>query len=202
MQDRSSGRQYFRRDTDPQDYVKKIHIPLATRASLSHLMGMDVKRLYIRLMTTDSNRKDTLMTTLASDNHGTGPMAALARAEGWLDHKGRAAWIIAMVLGFIFFWPIGLALLGYMIWKGKMTCSKSRSPVTGPRFSARSSGNSAFDAYRNETLRRLEEEQEAFEQFLDRLRQAKDKSEFDQFMDDRARAANARADDETSPREA
>ena len=41
----------------------------------------------------------------------------------------------------------------------------------------------------------------AFEDFLDRLRQAKDKSEFDQFMDERARAANARAEDDT-PREA
>lgn len=49
-------------------------------------------------------------------------------------------------------------------------------------------GNSAFDAYKTETLRRLEEEQEAFESFLQRLREAKDKSEFDAFMDDRAKA--------------
>ncbi|QYX58422.1 DUF2852 domain-containing protein [Roseovarius sp. SCSIO 43702] len=142
------------------------------------------------------------MTTFASQGHCRGPMAALGRAEGWLDSKGRAAWIAAMVLGFIFFWPVGLALLGYMIWKGKMTCSKSSmtSPMsTG--FAAPSSGNSAFDAYRADTLRRLEEEQKAFEDFLDRLRQAKDKSEFDQFMDERARAANARAEDDT-PREA
>jgi hypothetical protein len=45
-----------------------------------------------------------------------------------------------------------------------------------------SSGNSAFDEYRAETLRRLEEEQREFKSFLDRLRQAKDKAEFDQFM--------------------
>ena len=49
----------------------------------------------------------------------------------------------------------------------------------------RSSGNRAFDEYRSETLRRLEEEQKEFHEFLDRLRMAKDKSEFDQFMAER-----------------
>ena len=48
-----------------------------------------------------------------------------------------------------------------------------------------SSGNTAFDEYREETLHRLEEEQGEFESFLERLRQAKDKAEFDQFMTDR-----------------
>ena len=45
-----------------------------------------------------------------------------------------------------------------------------------------SSGNRAFDEYRAETLRRLEDEQKEFAAFLDRLRFAKDKAEFDQFM--------------------
>ncbi len=49
----------------------------------------------------------------------------------------------------------------------------------------RPSGNRAFDEYREETLRRLEDEEREFEDFLERLRQAKDKSEFDQFMADR-----------------
>jgi hypothetical protein len=48
-----------------------------------------------------------------------------------------------------------------------------------------SSGNRAFDEYRDETLRRLEDEQREFMEFLDRLRHAKDKAEFDQFMADR-----------------
>ena len=48
-----------------------------------------------------------------------------------------------------------------------------------------SSGNHAFDEYRTETLRRLEEEQREFRDFLDRLRFAKDKVEFDQFMAER-----------------
>lgn len=51
--------------------------------------------------------------------------------------------------------------------------------------SSRSSGNRAFDEYRAETLRRLEEEQREFRDFLDRLRHAKDKAEFDQFMAER-----------------
>jgi hypothetical protein len=48
-----------------------------------------------------------------------------------------------------------------------------------------SSGNRAFDEYRAETLRRLEDEQREFQEFLVRLREAKDKAEFDQFMSDR-----------------
>jgi uncharacterized protein DUF2852 len=57
------------------------------------------------------------------------------------------------------------------------------SPWRGPR----SSGNRAFDDYRTETLRRLEDEQKEFFEFLERLRLAKDKAEFDQFMADRRR---------------
>lgn len=49
----------------------------------------------------------------------------------------------------------------------------------------RSSGNRAFDQYRQETLRRLEEEQREFKEFLERLRFAKDRAEFDEFMNER-----------------
>ncbi len=49
------------------------------------------------------------------------------------------------------------------------------------------SGNTAFDAYRAEMLRRLEQDHLDFQSFLDRLRQAKDKAEFDQFMAERDR---------------
>ncbi len=116
----------------------------------------------------------------------------LVRGEAWLDARGKAAWIAAMVLGFIVFWPIGLAFLAYMIWSKRMFSSSCRSRGqhrTNPFATMRSSGNSAFDAYKAETLRRLEEEQHSFEAFLERLREAKDKAEFDQFMEDRARKA-------------
>jgi hypothetical protein len=45
--------------------------------------------------------------------------------------------------------------------------------------------NHAFDEYRTETLRRLEDEQREFKEFLEQLRFAKDKTEFDQFMAER-----------------
>jgi len=62
-----------------------------------------------------------------------------------------------------------------------------------------SSGNRAFDEYREETLRRLEEEQREFRDFLDRLRMAKDKAEFDQFMAERRNRARNTSSDEPGP---
>jgi len=118
------------------------------------------------------------------------------QAENWLDQRGKGAWIVAMVLGFIFFWPVGLALLGYMIWSKRMFNGSCAKRTNFRNHSFKSSGNSAFDAYKSDTLRRLEEEQTSFEAFLQRLRQAKDKSEFDQFMDDRASASGHDRDDE------
>src|SRR5271165_89084 len=52
-------------------------------------------------------------------------------------------------------------------------------------FGPATSGNSAFDDYRSETLKRLEDEQREFKDFLGRLRFAKDRTEFDQFMAER-----------------
>ena len=108
--------------------------------------------------------------------------------ERWMDERGKGAWIAAMILGFIFFWPIGLALLAYMIWSKGMF-DKKRKKYGNIRAAMKSSGNAAFDAYKADTLRRLEEEQDSFETFLQRLRDAKDKAEFDQFMAERARKA-------------
>ena len=128
------------------------------------------------------------MTTVTSE-HAFAPRSSwFARTEGWLDARGKGAWIAAMVLGFIFFWPVGLALLAYMIWSKRMfsgkSCAKRNRSFSMP---TRSTGNAAFDAYKADTLRRLEEEQSNFESFLERLREAKDKAEFDQFMNDRAK---------------
>ncbi|PWK62795.1 DUF2852 domain-containing protein [Roseicyclus mahoneyensis] len=120
-----------------------------------------------------------------------------SKAEAWLDDRGKGAWIAAMVLGFILFWPIGLALLAYMIWSKRMfnsSCSQRRKAHGLGQSTSRSSGNAAFDAYKADTLNRLEREQDAFEAFLQRLRDAKDKAEFDQFMDDRARTTRPAAE--------
>ena len=115
------------------------------------------------------------------------------RSEAWLDDKGKGAWIAAMVLAFILFWPIGLALLAYMIWSKRMfnTSCKKRPDLGLGHAMNRSTGNAAFDAYKADTLRRLQDEQDAFEAFLHRLREAKDKAEFDQFLQDRAAARKA-----------
>ena len=118
-----------------------------------------------------------------------------ARSEAWLDERGKGAWIAAMVVGFIVFWPVGLALLAYMIWSKRMFSGKSCARRgTHLRTAMKSSGNTAFDAYKADTLRRLQEEQDNFEAFLERLREAKDKAEFDQFMEDRARKSDHDAD--------
>ena len=117
----------------------------------------------------------------------------LISGRDWLDARGRAAWIVSMILGFIFIWPVGLALLIYMIGSNRMSrnfmmCKKRNNYEIDFRFKATPTGNSAFDSYRDETLRRLDEEQTAFQSFIERLREAKDRAEFDQFMADRSKS--------------
>jgi len=106
----------------------------------------------------------------------------------WLDARGKGAWLTAMILGFIFIWPLGLAILFYMLWSNRMNHSffKCKSNRV-----AEASGNTAFDKYKEDTINRLNEEQSAFQSFLQRLRDAKDQTEFDQFMDERASADKA-----------
>lgn len=130
------------------------------------------------------------MTTMTASTP-EGPLGLLRRVEAWLDARGKPAWLIATLAAFLVFWPLGLALLAYAIWSNRMfTGSCSRR--AGRHTAMKSTGNSAFDAYKEDTLRRLEQEQEAFETFLKRLRDAKDKEEFDQFMKDRSETASAR----------
>ena len=126
-----------------------------------------------------------------------------------LDEYGKPAWIVLIVLGFMVFWPLGLAMLAYTIWSGRMGCGYyaghgygrwqhkmermqrkmdwMRTRMNGESAYAYGppSGNRAFDEYRADTLKRLEEEQREFRDFLERLRMAKDKAEFDQFMAER-----------------
>jgi Protein of unknown function (DUF2852) len=148
------------------------------------------------------------MYTTTDTARSGGIRTAFRRGESWLDQRGKWAWIAAMVLGFIIFWPVGLALLAYMIWGKRMfsrSCGHRRQhdhhdhQAWGRHAyrAAQPSGNRAFDTYKAEALRRLEEEQDAFEAFLQRLRTSKDKSEFDAFMDERARATAAQDSAET-----
>jgi hypothetical protein len=121
-----------------------------------------------------------------------------------MDDLGKPAWIGLMVLSFILFWPAGLALLIFLLGSGRMRCGRQGGPGSwyrsgNPESQIRgwwranrhsSSGNVAFDEYREETLRRLEDEQKEFRTFLEKLRHAKDKAEFDQFMADRGRRSD------------
>ncbi|WP_224823598.1 DUF2852 domain-containing protein [Cognatishimia sp. MH4019] len=131
----------------------------------------------------------TLATAPASPT--TTRLSWFKRTEMWLDERGKAAWIALMVLSFIFFWPIGLLVLGYMIMNNKFAGGGCSRRMRHASHAMSSTGNAAFDAYKADTLRRLEEEQENFEAFLKRLRDAKDKAEFDQFMDERARPSKS-----------
>jgi len=118
-----------------------------------------------------------------------------------VDEFGKPAWIALTVLGFFVWWPLGLATLAFALGSGRMGCGhqhkwqhkmdRMRERMgAGAPWGTRSSGNRAFDEYREETLRRLEQEQREFREFLDRLRMAKDKGEFDQFMAERSRRAS------------
>jgi hypothetical protein len=127
-----------------------------------------------------------------------------------LDEFGKPAWILLMILGFVWWWPLGLVMLAFIIGSGRMGCGyygmgrwqnkmdrmqekmdRARGGGCGGwwRNTPPSSGNRAFDEYRSETLHRLEEEQREFRDFLDRLRFAKDKTEFDAFMAERRNRA-------------
>lgn len=113
-----------------------------------------------------------------------------------IDEYGKPAWLALIILGFILFWPLGLATLFFVLFSGRSRAWRMEQRghwynTNGGgcwgkgRASYRSSGNKAFDEYREQTLRRLEDEQKEFIEYLERLRQAKDKEEFDRFMADR-----------------
>jgi predicted RNase H-like nuclease (RuvC/YqgF family) len=115
-----------------------------------------------------------------------------------------------MILGFVIFWPLGLAVIAYVLWGdsiGKSVkemsddfnshCGKSGGKSGGKsstkhRRRSNNHDNSAFAQYRQQEIDRLEEERrkldemrDEFDDFLNELRQAKDKTEFDRFMDAR-----------------
>jgi hypothetical protein len=98
--------------------------------------------------------------------------------------------VAATVLGFAVWWPLGLGVIGYILWGGSVDdlindgFNKVRGMMTSHQTG--SSGNAAFDEYRRETLRRLEEEQAEFDEYVTNLRRARDREEFERFMADRA----------------
>ena len=131
-------------------------------------------------------------------------MSHTATATPTLTRTGaRSRWtalnIILMVIGFAVFWPLGLAMLAWIIWgdeisakaealKGQFRDATDRVTGSGSAPFA-NTGNAAFDEYRARELerlaeerRKLEEMRSEFEDFLKELRRVKDQEEFDRFM--------------------
>ena len=124
--------------------------------------------------------------------------SALIR-PGW-----SPATIALMIIGFMLFWPLGLAMLAYIVWGNrfggfKHEMNNAADNVCGAfRRSRRSqhfgrgpfgTGNVAFDEWREKELQRLDEERRKleemrteFEDYARELRRAKDREEFDRFM--------------------
>ncbi|MGG5819257.1 DUF2852 domain-containing protein [Falsiroseomonas sp. HW251] len=132
--------------------------------------------------------------------------ARAARWAPWGGHPLRGWRLPVMILGFIAWWPIGLALLAlFFFWRPAMACSSAnwtapwkarmREAMEQRPWSApASTGNVAFDEYRANVLARLEEERRQldaqaaeFGDFVKQLRRAKDQEEFERFMQSRER---------------
>lgn len=111
------------------------------------------------------------------------------------------ATIALMILGFVVFWPLGLAMLAYIMFGERLRGFKKDMNESADGFfsSCRrsqgryrnhfSTGNVAFDDWRKAELERLEEERRKldemraeFDSYVRELRRAKDQEEFDRFM--------------------
>ena len=136
-------------------------------------------------------------------------MAAYAKAQE--AGRPKLLWIVLLLLAAWISWPAALALFAFLLWAGKLEAWKGAAlnlwqEVVGPLRSSgtwwlpRPGGNRAFDEHRSDTLRRLEEEEKEFREFLIRLRAAKDKAEFDQFMAERRDRSNSSSPTPPPPR--
>ena len=114
------------------------------------------------------------------------------------------ATVALMVLGFMVFWPLGLAMLAYIVFGDRFRSFKQSANQTadglfskcrsgGFRNAHFSTGNVAFDDWRKAELDRLDEERRKldemradFDRYARELRRAKDQEEFDRFMRERS----------------
>jgi len=117
-------------------------------------------------------------------------MTTLARNKG----RWTPLAVAAAVLGFVTWWPIGLAVVAYIMWGGSIDdlardgIEQAKAAFKPATTASSTTGSAAFDEYRAETLRRLEEEQAEFNGFVSKLRDARDREEFERFMADRKTA--------------
>ncbi len=119
------------------------------------------------------------------------------------------ATVVLMVLGFMVFWPLGLAMLAYILFGDKFQTFKREANrkaddafawCRSSRYqgSTSATGNVAFDDWRKAELDRLDEERRKldemraeFDAYGRELRRAKDQEEFDRFMRDRQQVKSA-----------
>ena len=131
----------------------------------------------------------------------------------------RPAWtpatIALTVIGFMVFWPLGLAMLAYIIWGDRLDGFKRdvNKATDGMFASCRGrshwkaqsrTGNVAFDDWREKELERLAEERRKldetlaeFDDYARELRRAKDQEEFDRFMSNRSKSTPAKREPTT-----
>lgn len=95
-----------------------------------------------------------------------------------LREIGKPVWLVLMVVGFIWFWPVGLAILAYLAWNGMLGIRGGSAPWS---FAFWSSGNVAFDKHQAEVRAQLDKEREDFAAFITEKLSAKDQAEFAEF---------------------
>lgn len=156
------------------------------------------------------------MNTTYENNHNTKNSRAGSFAEALIRPAWTPATIAMMIIGFMVFWPLGLAMISYILWGDRLDGFKSdvnratdnvantfRSCGRSAGFSNTSSrtGNVAFDDWREveiarlvEERNKLEETRKEFDAHLRELRRAKDEDEFNSFMDARSGDNSVKAD--------
>ncbi len=108
--------------------------------------------------------------------------------------------IVAVSMAFDATWVAGIAVLAILfpLWMKSPAFTGHAGPrharpdvedVAPSMPAIKPTGNASFDAYRNDMLARLEQESREFEDFLTRLRDARDSQEFDHYMNDRVAKA-------------
>ena len=92
----------------------------------------------------------------------------------------KPIWLALMAIGFVWFWPVGLAVLAYLVWNGELGWKGATAGFPWNK-SFWSSGNKAYDTYYQEALSNLEKEKEAFAEFIQEKLNEKDQAEFAEF---------------------